>query len=274
MKEYTMMIPFDLHTHCTLSFDGESTAEDMLKRAIELGMRYYALTDHVDLGVHADHNFDLEATVSGAAEQLPALQEKYTDELEFIYGVELGQITQDPETAARLVNENGYDFIIGSLHNIRTQDDFYFLDYSGTDVYSLLDDYFNELLELASSPLFDVMAHITYPLRYIVGEHGINVDMRRYSAMIDDILTTLIRNERGIEINTSGLRQKLGDTMPGYEIVQRYRELGGKILTIGSDAHRTSDLGKGIAEGIDIARKAGFTEVAIYKHRTPKFIKI
>ena len=269
-----VMIPFDLHTHCTLSFDGLSSAEDMVKRAAELGLAYYALTDHVDLGEHADPDFDLDATVSGAAEIIPALQKKYAGKLTLLYGVELGQITQDGETAGRLIAENGYDFVRGSLHNIRGMDDFYFLDYTKLDVKALLGAYFEELLELAQTGGFDVMAHITYPLRYIVGEYGIDVDMHSYSGIIDDILTALIRGGRGIEINTSGLRQKLGKTMPDESIVKRYRELGGEILTIGSDAHCTDDLGKGIAEGIKIAKAAGFDNIAVFGKRIPYFVKI
>ena len=268
------MIPFDLHTHCTLSFDGESTAEEMVKRAVSLGIKHYALTDHVDLGGFPDPEFDLEATVNGAREQIPALQKKYADEIDLIYGVELGQAVHEPEKAEKLLSANSYDFVIGSLHNIRGHEDFYFLDYKSQDVQALLDEYFDELLETAENADFDIMAHITYPLRYIVGEQGMNIDMNRYYGRIDDILRALIKNGRGTEINTSGLRQKYGRTFPEPGIVRRYRELGGRILTIGSDAHRTSDLGNGISEGIKIAKDAGFEEAAIFKQRKPLFVKI
>ena len=268
------MIPFDLHTHCTLSFDGVSSAGDMVKRAAELGIKYYALTDHVDLGDHADPDFDLEATVNGAKEQIPALQKKYSDSLELLYGVELGQGVHDKALAEKLLSENDYDFVIGSIHNIRGHEDFYFLDYKKLDISALLDSYFDELLETAQWGGFDVMAHITYPLRYIVGDYGINVDLSAYSDIIDEILRTLIKNDRGIEINTSGLRQKIGVTMPDLPIVKRFRELGGEVLTIGSDAHKTDDLGKGISEGIDIAKAAGFDKIAVFRHRKPFFAEI
>ena len=267
-----MTVPFDLHTHCTLSFDGKSPADDMVKRAIELGMRYYALTDHVDLGEFPDPDFDLEATVNGAAEMIPALREEYADKIDLIYGVELGQSTQDPEKAAELLRNNDHDFVIGSLHNIKGYNDFYFLDYTDLDVNDLLDRYFGELLDMAAMGDFDVMGHITYPLRYITGEYGIDVDMSRWDKVIDEILRQLIKRGKGIEINTSGLRQKYGRTFPDADIVRRYRELGGEILTIGSDAHCTDDLGKGIAEGIAIGKSCGFEKIAVFKKRKPEFI--
>ena len=269
-----MDIPFDLHTHCTLSFDGKSSAGDMCERAEELGLRYYALTDHIDLGEFPDKDFDLEATVNGAKEQIPPLREEYAGRLDVIYGVELGQAVHDKELADRLLAENDYDFVIGSTHNIRGHEDFYFLGYTDTDIPELMCLYFDELLETAEWGRFDVMGHITYPLRYITGDHGIDVDLSRYSAVIDEILKTLIKNGKGIEINTSGLRQKFGRMFPDPDIVRRYYDLGGRILTIGSDAHCTDDLGKGISEGIAAARDCGFTEIAVYKQRKPVFVKI
>ena len=130
------------------------------------------------------------------------------------------------------------------------------------------------MLETAETADFDIMAHITYPLRYITGEYGTVIDMKRYDGIIGEIFRMLIRNGRGIEINTSGLRQKIGVTMPDAPLVKRYYELGGRILTIGSDAHCADDLGKGIAEGIELAKACGFSEIAVFKGRKPTFIRI
>ena len=265
---------FDLHTHCTLSFDGMSSPEEMVRRAIELGIKYHALTDHIDLGEFPDPDFDLNATVTGAKEQIPVLQKKYADKITLLYGVELGQAVHEREKAERLLSENGYDFVIGSVHNIRGHEDFYFLDYKDTDTDGLLRLYFEELLETAEWGRFDVMGHITYPLRYITGEHGIDTDMSRYKGIIDEILRTLIKNGRGIEINTSGLRQRYGRMFPDAGIVKRYRELGGEILTVGSDAHCTEDLGKGTEEGIAAAKACGFDRIAVFIKRKPTFVEI
>ena len=270
----SVAVLFDLHSHCDLSFDGKSSAEEMVRRAVELGVMYYALTDHVDLGDHADPDQDIETTVNGAREQIPELRKRYADKVTLLYGVELGQAVHEPETAERLLRENGYDFVIGSVHNVRWYDDFYFLDHNKLDPIKLLDIYFDELLETAEWGKFDVMAHITYPLRYIVGEYGIKIDMQRWKGRLDEIFRALIRNGCGIEINTSGLRQKLNRLMPEASMVKRYRELGGEILTVGSDAHCTDDLGKGIEEGIAAAREAGFDRIAVFKNRKPTFVEI
>ena len=131
-----------------------------------------------------------------------------------------------------------------------------------------------ELLEMARWGEFDVLGHLTYPLRYIVGDSGLYIDMSKYLPIIKEIFSTLIKNDIGIEINSSGLRQKIGLTLPDKYYVRLYKELGGTILTVGSDAHRTEDLGKGIPEAIALARNVGFTELAFFKKRNPTFISI
>ena len=94
-----MKVPFDLHTHCDLSFDGESTAGEMAERAAELGMKCYALTDHVEVNVFTHEEYRCDRTVERAGELLPALKEKYSGRLTLLYGVELGQAVHDRELA-------------------------------------------------------------------------------------------------------------------------------------------------------------------------------
>ena len=268
------MVLSDYHTHTKLSFDGECLPEEMVLRAIQLGVKHYAITDHIEINQFYDKEYNFPETLSAALEQLPALKEKYSEEITLASGIELGQPVHNKELAEKVVSSPQLDFIIGSCHMIRGYDDFYFLDYKEKDPVKLLDTYFEELLEMAEWGKFDVLGHLTYPLRYICGDSGIFVDMERYEHIIDEIFRTLIKKGCGIEINTSGLRQKIGVTLPELRYVKRYYDLGGRIITVGSDAHRTEDLGKGTETGIEIARSAGFTEIACYKNRNPIFIKI
>ncbi len=271
-----MTIPFDFHTHSELSFDGKASPEEMVKAAIELGMTAYALTDHVEAELFDAPDYRCDLTVQRAEQLLPPLRDKYRDKIDFLYGVELGQPLQNLPLAEKLLKENDYDFVIGSLHAVAGYDDFYFLDYSRpeNEPVQLLDRYFEELLAMAEWGKFDVLGHLTYPLRYISGKHGITVDMTRWDSVIEKIFLTLIKNGCGIEINTSELRNKLGKTMPDEEYVKKFKRLGGEILTIGSDSHGTANLGGGIDEGIKTAKNAGFTRIACFKNRKPMFIEI
>lgn len=272
MDEFIIM---DCHNHSDLSPDAEDTAEDMVLQACKLSINYYAVTDHMEVNQYHDFpEYDYKAARKRALELIPALQEKYGDKLNFGFGIELGQPCEDKALAEEILSTGCYDFVIGSLHSCKGYDDFYFLDYAKTDAYFILDLYFEQVLEMAKWGKFDVLGHLTYPLRYITGEHGIEIDMSRYEGIIKEIFKALIKNDCGIEINSSGLRQKIGVPMPNEYYVKMYYDLGGRILTLGSDAHRTEDLGKGIADCAKIAKKVGFKELTFFKDRKPQFIKL
>ena len=281
----------DCHTHTNFSPDGSSTAEQMCVKAMELGLTAYAITDHCDCNFWypAEHYFkdtqgviDLMMYGSGKyandsiAEQLK-LKEKYYGKLNLLCGIELGQPLQNPDKAEEMVSNSNLDFIIGSHHQNMGKDDFYYIDYKKMDtqeMYFLIEEYFTQILDMCKWGKFDVLGHLTYPLRYICGDCGIEFDLKRYDAVIEEIFKVLVQNGKGIEINTSGLRQKYGRTLPELKYVQLFKEKGGEIITIGSDAHCSDDLGKGISEGIEIAKQAGFEYISYFKNRKPQFLKI
>ena len=128
--------------------------------------------------------------------------------------------------------------------------------------------------ELAAWAKFATFAHRTYPLRYIVGEHHIDVDMTRYQKDIDEIFSLLAEKDKPLEINTSGLRQPIGRTMPDESLVRRFKEMGGKYITVGSDSHYIEHMGAGIEQGMQIAKNCGFDSVLIFRHRQPVEIPI
>ncbi|WP_124097944.1 histidinol-phosphatase HisJ family protein [Ruminococcus sp. Marseille-P6503] len=286
--DYSRLI--DLHTHSSFSPDGEAPPELMLERAAELGLSAYAVTDHCDCnywypadGCSGSLDLkDIEMYGAGqyALESIAAqsrLKELYKDRLNFLCGIELGQPLQSLENAEKLVSDPRLDFVIGSHHQNKGQDDFYLLKYDEMElsgIYSLLDAYFGEMLDMCRWGKFDVLGHLTYPLRYIEGDYGTALDLDRYEEIIREIFRVLIQKGKGIEINTSGLRQKYGRTFPTLEYVRTYREMGGEILTVGSDAHRVSDLAAGTAAGAEIAKAAGFRYLTYFKERKAVFEKL
>lgn len=264
----------DSHTHSVQSPDGENTVEEMAQRAAELGICHYTITDHLEINKFYDEEFLYEEPVRQSSIIVPQVIEKFSEVIDMHYGVELGQPLHDIELTNRMLESYNYEFIIGSCHMVKGWDDFYYLDYKKTDPYYLLELYFNEILEMAEWGKFDVLGHLTYPLRYITGQFGIKIDMSRYENIIDKIFATLVKNNMGIEINTSGLFNKIGVTLPDLNYVEKYKKCGGEIITIGSDAHCAKDLGRGINEGIKIAKLAGFDKIYYFKSRKPVSIDI
>lgn len=264
----------DLHTHTDCSFDGHHSTMFLCETACMKGMRAVAFTDHLEIDAFYRDRFDRTAIQSFF--EISKAKSAFEGKLLVCVGAELGQAVYDKPVAEKLIDTMKYDIVIGAIHNLPNQDDPYYMDFSdeSVDHIELLRRYFECELELAQWAKFDTLAHMTYPLRYITGKYGIAVDMSRFSEIIDEILITLIKNEKALEINTAGLRQQIGETSPNESIVRRYKELGGKLITIGSDAHYAKDLGAGIDKGYELALKCGFDKIAIYQNRTPTLIPI
>ena len=258
----------DCHTHSTISPDGESTPDEQLARAVELGLTVWTLTDHCEAQAWEE---DYRERSARGREAMDRLAREAPEGLRFYRGIELGQATQNPEAARWVWEHPDYDFVIGSIHNLRKKEDFYYMKYEPekmADIHELLEKYWAEELEMIGLGCFDALGHLTYPLRYMETALGHEVDLTPHREAIDAIFEALIRADKALEINTSGLRQGLGKTFPDLPLVKRYRELGGRLVTLGSDAHRTADLGAGIPEGMELLREAGFKEVTVYeKHR-------
>jgi histidinol-phosphatase (PHP family) len=265
----------DLHTHTDNSFDGRHSAIFLCESAVERGLRAVAFTDHVEMDHFRDQDFDRTAKQSffETAKACSA----FRGQLIVCAGVELGEPTYNLPEAETLVRKYSYDVILGSVHNLRGRKDFCFLpyaQYSGEEIAALVKEYFDELLLLARWGKFDVLAHLTYPLRYICGEHGRALDITGYREQIDTVLEAAVGSRLALEINTSGLRRKLGKPMPEEWIVRRFRELGGQRVTVGSDAHYAHDLGAGLEAGMDLALRCGFTHVTLYQGREPVSVEI
>ena len=150
-----------------------------------------------------------------------------------------------PESVSRVL-ENEYDYVIGSMHNIKGDIDLAMTEYTPQNSSAFFEEYFQLLLGSAKQGLYDCLGHIDYPKRY-AALYRIKFNYRLYMTYIDDILRAEIQNGKGIEINCSGKRQLINDTLPSFPIVKRYKELGGEIITVGSDAHKLNDVGKKIS---------------------------
>ncbi|HIU32209.1 MAG TPA: histidinol-phosphatase HisJ family protein [Candidatus Caccousia avistercoris] len=256
----------DTHTHSEYSPDGAEPVARLCQAAEEAGLLSLTLTDHCEC-----HEFEQDHYAQRIHDSYQAAKRAAeTAGIELLAGIEMGEAVQDPTAARQLLTAYSFDFVIGSTHAPRGKKDPYFTDFSQVEnPYLVLDAYFAEELELAREADFDTLAHLTYPLRYIVGDYGIPIDVSRYAGAIDEIFRTLVRREKALEVNTSGLRQKIGCLLPERDMLLRYRELGGRLVTLGSDAHKSADVGKGLEEGGAALRECGFTHYAVYRQRRP-----
>ena len=275
----------DCHSHTHNSPDAADSVLTMCNRAIKLGLSAYSITDHCEVNrfygsdnytstpkEYDTYHFDLDFEKSMA--ENTEIKEKLAGKLNFLSGIELGQATFDIPLADKIVTDSRLDFVIGSMHQIPDADDFAFIDYDLYDAHELVGQYFDEIIKLCKWGKFDILGHLTYTLRYIEGEKGIKINMTRYEEPIREAFKILVQNGKGIEINTSGLRQKYGKTFPTLDYIKMFKELGGEIISVGSDSHCVGDLGKGVKEGIELAELAGFKYLCYFRERKPVFIPI
>ena len=268
----------DMHTHSDNSFDAKSTVDELCQAALGNGLYAIAITDHCEaeyINMGEDCEFgSFDRLIPQSVRDINSAKEKYKNRLLVLRGLELGEPMHDPAQTRHALEYAEFDFILASVHNLRGYDDFYYLDYKTVDVNDLLRRYFDELIETADFEHFDSLSHLTYPLRYIVEREGYYPDLTPFQEQIDEIFKTLIKNKKALEINVSGLFKPIGRTLPDIELVRRFRELGGEYVTIGTDAHSSDMVGKGIEQGIEVAKAAGFTHYTIFREHKPELLLI
>ncbi len=262
----------DCHIHSEASFDGHDSVDIICQYAVKLGLHAIAITDHFECNEYRNAS-DLDCVRKSISDTRRAAI-KYADRITIYRGIELGQATQNQSIAEEILSDYDFDFILGSLHNLRDMQDFYFLDYRTLDIQRLFEAYFDQMLEMIELGYFDSLAHMTYPLRYLTDETQHETAYRILEQRVDAILRALIRKGKAMEVNTSGLRQNLGSTMPGKMVIKRFHELGGKHVTIGSDAHRWADIGSGIEETLTNIKNAGFDDFTVFVNRHPHLLPI
>lgn len=261
----------DMHTHSDNSFDGHHSCILLCEGVLKNGGIGIAITDHCDIDAK---NYDFRAFALNQYVQTYAAKKSFEGNILVLQGIELGQGIYRKEKSAEIMSDFKYDFVLGSIHNLENMQDFYFLDYKQYDIDDLLKKYFLAELELAEWNKTDSLAHLTYPLRYIVSREHIDVDFSKYYDIIDAIFETLISNDKALELNVSGLFMDMKDTLPNKSLIKRFHDMGGKYVTVGTDSHYCNKVCIGIDKGLDILKECGYDSFTIFQNREPLLIPI
>lgn len=268
------MILCDSHVHSEFSFDSECTLDGICREYIEKGFSRIALTDHYDIDGIEDGLYP-PYFAKEARQSFEDTAARYASRLDLVWGIELGQPQLRPESARWFIRENGFEFVIGSVHNLELCPDFYYIDFSKMPVEMirrLYARYVDALIELASFADIHTIAHITYPMRYIHSA-GRELDIREFYDSYRRLFHILIENGTALELNTGKVRAGYV-TSPDVDLIRLYRDCGGRRVTLGSDAHRALDYGADIVSGIELLRREGFDELVIPSHTGTETIAI
>ncbi len=272
-----MPITADCHLHSSFSGDSNTPMEQMIERGIELGLKTMCFTEHNDFDYLDSPDGPGSIYLLNADSYLYDFiryREKYAGKIELLFGVELGLQPSTTRKNAGFAKSYDFDFIIGSTHLCHEKDPYYPGYFDGRSEEEAFREYFECIYEnIKSFTNFDVCGHLDYVVRY-----GANLDQNysyeKYKDIFDKILTYLIENEKGIELNTGGIKKGMHDLHPCKAIVKRYKELGGEIITIGSDSHDTQHIGEYFDRAAQVLTECGFKYYTVFEKRHPHFEKL
>ncbi len=253
----------DLHIHTKHSDDATGEISEVCINAIEKGFTTIAITDHYEFAndnTVGQFKFDPAQT----RQEVELCREKYGDKLDILFGVEIGQGQVEPEQTAKELFMD-FDIKIGSLHALSDRIDIYWFDFSKVNGHDYLIKYIKEIEGLIAWGQFNILAHIGYPLR-LMEALGVKKDFSDHIDYLDDVLKAIISKGIALEMNGKMLLTWLSEVGPGQVILERYKSLGGELLTFGSDSHEPKMTGYGYEMAVENAKKAGFKYLSTFKN--------
>lgn len=263
--------PFvDTHFHSQHSGDSRETLSSLCQRALQLGLTHICPTEHADFDPQDPYYNNLN--IDAYSRDLEACRAQLDERVIVLQGAEMDYQPRFDARVRGFLARHALDFVIGSIHYV---DGFFVADtlLEAYDQDTAYRRYFDAVRAAAASGLFDVLGHLDLLKRHATRRWG-PFDASRYTGEIEAILQAAVETGTGLEINTSGLRQAPAETYPGLETLWRYRQLGGEVLTVGSDAHQAADLGRNIHDGLELARAAGFKAIVVFVGRQPQWLDI
>ena len=258
-----MRIPQDYHIHSNFSEDALDTLEALCQQAIDLGIPEIGFSEHCDVGPFEENPFFFQPVTW--FQEIKRLNTLFSGHLIIRSGLEVAEPHLYADQIQELLANCQFDYIIGSVHWVGSNfmfDESYFSRNSADDIYG---QYFSELERMVSVSDVDIVAHFDIPAR--TGKAIIGYEPARYEARIKKILRIIIDRGLTLEINSAGYRKSLRNMMPDPQIVSWYYEMGGRQISLGSDAHQVNQIGMHFDRVIGIITEMGFSSISRFDKR-------
>ena len=273
-----MSILYDTHLHTSFSPDSDTDISEQIEKAKSVNLSGICITDHTDYLFPFDKNISAENPfVFDVDKYFESIKKQAEDNPSFtvLTGVEIG-LQNDKNVIClndKLLSNHAFDEVIGSIHVVDNKDPYYPDFWEGNNHKELLKQYFELTLEnLNAFSDIDILGHLDYAVRYMPKESV--YDPKEFFEITDEIMVFLIKNDIALEINTSGLKKGYGFTNPHPELIKRYYELGGRLISIGSDAHSPDAVAFAFDALSEELISYGFKEYAVFKTRNIELKKL
>ncbi|MDW8394926.1 MAG: histidinol-phosphatase HisJ family protein [Anaerolineae bacterium] len=266
----------DYHCHTCFSQDSKASMAEQCQAALQRRLHQIAFTEHEDYNPDDPTSFYFRH--EAYLREVERCRQAFGTSLVIRAGIEISEPHRHAARAGRVLAEYPWDFVLGSLHWVTPEVDSYrpqfFTTWCDGDWRLAFRRYFTEMIALARDGDFDVLAHLDYPARYGKRYFGDEYDIGEFEDLVREALSILIARGKGIEINTSPWRKGAAHPNPPQVVLSWYREMGGTVLTIGSDAHAPQEVGADMSRALALARAAGFTHITLFEQRKPTFVPI
>ncbi len=260
---------FDYHMHTRVSFDSKADPADMLRAAAGMGLKEICFTDHKDydplgtMGCIAFDNNVYDQEYSGLS--FPGLKIRR--------GMEYGMLPDNQAQFKADLAGRSYDFVLGSVHFVQDLDVYFAPFWEGKSLLQVEREYLEDMLKcVRAHDDFDVLAHLTYINKSPMNTSGKSMRYSDHADIIDEILKVLVQKGKGMEMNTSGV-DRCSSYLPNRDIFLRFREFGGEIVTVGSDAHAPNRVGQYCRDACEILQDV-FGYICTFENRKPVFHKL
>lgn len=260
---------FDYHMHSKVSYDSNGEPLAMVQAAREAGLKEICFTDHMD----PDIKSLFEVTVYQAETYLDTYRNLSAPDLKIRFGMEFGLKTDNKGRLQEELSHIPYDFVLGSVHATEGVDIYFPQYWEGKTLHDAYRIYLeNTLACVEVHDDYDVLGHLTYAAKCPGSPNNQLIRLADWQEIGDEILKVLVKKGKGMEVNTSGI-DRCGDFLPGADFLRRFKELGGEIVTVGSDAHGPDRIGKYIPQALEMLKDI-FGHVCTFEGRKPVFHKL
>lgn len=267
------MILADYHCHTYFSTDSDTPVEAQIESAIQRGLQHLCITDHEDIDYNEAGDFLVD--IPKYFQTLNVLKQKYQGKINLHIGIELGLQPHLTRELPTFVAASPYEYVIGSTHAIDRLDPYYpevWKNYA-SDRDAILRYYEQTLQNIRQFDCFDSYGHLDYIVRYAPDKTQTHT-YADYRDLIDEILRELIVRGKGLECNTAGFHYGLHHPNPHEDVLRRYLELGGEIITVGSDAHTPERVGECFEKLPELLQSCGARYYTIFENRKPVFLPL
>lgn len=265
-------IIYDMHTHSKNSHDSKCEVREMASIAKERKIKGIAVTDHCD--VEYFETLDLKNIINGSIKDATSIKD---NSVEVLKGIEVGEAIWNLDVTKDILKSFDFDVVIGSIHAVRYEGlskPYSRIDFSNLEKEVVLDylkQYFIDMKEMIMCCDIDILAHLTCPFRYINGKYSLNISPILFKDEIKEILEYIIKHKICLEVNTSCIYEnsKYNSLMPEEWIIELYKEMGGYLISLASDAHIASNCANNFMEVVKVLKEIGFKYIYYYKDRYP-----